>query len=63
VIAVSKIMSCGVDDQGVVTGKGRDVPLTHYIVSLGGTMLVQRAAWTELEASLSSLYRGIVTDA
>lgn len=51
------------DDQGVVTGKGRDVPLTHYIVSLGGTMLVQRAAWTELEASLSSLYRGIVTDA
>jgi hypothetical protein len=62
-IPVSKMISCGVDDRGLITGKGRNFPLRHDIVADGAAALVERVAWTELEASHSPLYNDKVNNA
>lgn len=54
----------GVDD-GVFffTGKGMNFPFRHDIVAEGAAALVERVAWTELEACHSPLYSEKVNNA
>lgn len=62
-IPVSKMIRCGVGDRGLITGKGRNFPFRHDIVAEGAAALVERVAWTELEASHSPLYSDKVNNA
>jgi hypothetical protein len=55
-IPVSKMISCGVGDRGLITGKGRNFPFRNNIVAEGAAALVERVAWIELEAIHSPLY-------
>lgn len=57
------MISCGVDDWGLITGKGKNFPLRHDIVVVGAAALVERIAWTALEASHSPLYSDKVNNA
>jgi len=57
------MISCGVDDRGLIAGKGKNFPLWHDIVADGAAALVERVAWTELEASHSPQYNGKVNNA
>jgi len=62
-IPVSKMISCGVDDRGLIAGKGKNFPLRHDIVADGAAALVEWVAWTELEVSHSLLYNDKVNNA
>lgn len=55
-IPVSKMIIYGVDDRGLITGKGRNFPLRHDIIAEDAAAVVERVAWTELEARHSPLY-------